>query len=355
MKVECRRVLLRDELQNMQNKPLAPTPVSEPILDPHSLYMMYHMQQMIQQPQSWNMNKADSDSQSVQESKSLLKQYSQSGKNLSLNNEPFIDELSQPELDTHLNVEVVKPANRNSGGSNRAELGDDNISTRPRAYNHLSAFDLKNLQNSESVERKPKPPIPSNIEINIRNVEELLDDDDPLQQGSFSNKIYDQQPQKKVRSVENSGFNSIFGQNKLTGSGWSDNLGSKFTKTKTTRDSGSNLFQRSFGEPKNPQDLSAIFETTGGPFFAWDEQPLQAKKEEYFEGFKLVEPKQSKRQFHNSFRSDQVLDHAKVEERYYSSFLETDEQRRGSLFPITSNESEEDNSQADKLKSSSEF
>lgn len=339
----------------MQNKPVNPqSPMDQGQLDAQAMNNMYlqffQMQQQMYQPvQHWNMNNQDSDNLSIQENRSYKLGSHSPPKTNSFMYENGPEDYGQQEphfLQTADNPNVWT-SHQYSEGSHRQEPMEDDWSTRPRAKNHLSKFDLRNLPNQEGGDKKSKG-FGSGFEINIRNVEELLDDDDQIHHSGFSGHNLEA-PNKKVRSVENSAFNSGFGK---TGSGWSDTLGSKLNKTKTTRDSGSTPFQRSFGEPRTPNDLTTIFETKGGPFFAWDDQPHQAKREEYFEGFKVVEGPKSKKQ-HTSFNSELLWENPNVEAKYYSNFM--GDSTRPSLFPIISNESEEDKSQADKQKSNSEF
>lgn len=325
-------------------------------LDPqaamNNMYLQFfQMQQQMYQPnQHWNMNNQDSDNLSLQENRShKLGGYSPP-KTSSFMYENAPEEYAQQESNF---LQADNPhmwtSNRFSDGSQAQEAMEDDWSTRPRAKNHLSKFDLRNLPNQEGGDKKVKG-FGSGFEINIRNVEELLEDDDQIHYSGFSGKNLEV-PNKKVRSVENSGFNNS-GFGTKNGSGWSDTLGSKLNKTKTTRDSASTPFQRSFGEPKTPQDLTTIFETKGGPFFAWDDQPQPTKKEEYFEGFKVVEGKKSKKQA-TAFNSELLWENPNVEAKYFSNFM--GDSARPSLFPIVSRESEEDKSQTDKPKSNSEF
>ena len=285
-KVECRKVLLRDELQNMQSKPANPqSPMDQGQLDGQAMNNMYlqffQMQQQMYQPnQNWNMNNQDSDNLSIQENRSYKIGSYSSPKTNSFIYENAPEEYGQQESNFFYptdNPNVWTP-NRFSDGSHRQESMEDDWSTRPRAKNHLSKFDLRNLPNQEGGDKKSKV-YGSGFEINIRNVVELLEDDDQIHYSGFSGQNQEV-PNKKVRSVENSSLNSGFGTKQE--SGWSDTLGSKLNKTKTTRDSTSTPYQRSFGEPKTPQDLTTIFETKGGPFFAWDDKPQPAKREEYF-------------------------------------------------------------------------
>lgn len=332
----------------MQNKPANPqSPIDQGQLDVQAMNNMYlqyfQMQQQMYQPnQHWNMNNQDSDNLSIQENRSYKLDNYSPPKTSSFMYENAPEDYGQqdpnfPQAPENSNVWT---SNRFSDNSHRQEAMEDDWSTRPRAKNHLSKFDLRNLPHQEGGDKKSKG-FGSGFEINIRNVEELLEDDDQIHTSGFSGQNLDI-PNKKVRSVENSAFNSGFGTK--NGSGWSDTLGSKLNKTKTTRDSTSTPFQRSFGDSKTPQDLTTIFETKGGPFFAWDDQPQPAKKEEYFEGFKVIEGKKKSKKQVTSFNSELLWENPNVEAKYYSNFL-TDS-ARPSLFPIVSNESEEDKSQA---------
>lgn len=175
---------------------------------------------------------------------------------------------------------------------------DDNISTRPRARNHLSKMDLMYLP-----ENTPKQRLQGNFDINIlKSVEGLLDDEPEQYNSGFSDGNF-LNTKKQVRSVESSGFGAA-----KNSSGWSDTTASKFTKTRKSGNDSSmpseTKFTRSFGdskinEPKLTSELSTIFENKDGLFFSWQSSgqtnqrtDSNAENETHCEGFRIIpEPK----------------------------------------------------------------
>lgn len=333
----------------MQNQPINLQQTSEqPTYDQeamNNMYMQMYQMQMFPQAQNWNMNSPNSDNLSIQENKSIQYSNYSAAHTTSYFYDPQADAYHDQGADIfpeQFRGNQYKQ-DRNSDGSNRQELSEDHWSTRPRNAHHLTKFDLRSFVPTDA-EKKPK--VASGFEINIKNVENILDDeeDDRIFGSGFSNQNTNQN-KKTVRSVENSAFNSFLGTQK--GSGWSDTFTSKMNKTKTTRDSS--VYQRSFGSTNQPCDLNTIFETGEGAFFTMDEAKQPKKKEEYFLDFKVVnlpteEPK--KNTYQSQFYQDSV--NAKIQDN--SNCL-----RPPSLFPISSKGSEEDKNHNDKNKSSSEF
>lgn len=345
--------MLREELQNMQNQPANPQSVPDQVqYDPEVMNNMYYqmsqMQMYPQASQNWDMNNPQMDNFSMQENFSYTFGFPPPTKTMSqfheIPGEGYIP--AGPEYLPGMQPEAMFISNRYSDGSNQQELSEDHWSTRPRARNHLSPTDLKTFLPADG-DKKPK--FQTSFGINVKNVENLLDDDDDQMFNSgFSGQAGD--PNKKVRSVENSGFNSFLGTKQ--GSGWSDTPNSKFNKTKTTRDSTS--FQRSFGSTNQTPDLNTIFETKGGPFFAMEDHLKVPNKDEFCEGFKLVDgPKNKNKLVKSGFQSEIIWENKNVESKYFSNFL--DVSGTPSLLPIISKGSEEDKSQTDKQKSNSEL
>lgn len=316
------------------------------------LQFMQMQQQMMQPSQSWNMNNPHSDSYSIQQNRSTRHSKFSPPKTTSL----FTDHYSEGYNNFDFNqgqaqVDPLFASNRFSDGSNQ-EIQEDDWSTRPRAKNHLSLLDIRNIQNPDTGEKKSnRAAVAARFDINIRNVEDMLDND--IQSSGLSGNNPLDAAHRSSLSAESSAFNSGFGNKPY--SVWSDNMGSKLTKTKTTRDSAGTPFKRSFGDSfKNQQaDLTTIFETKGGPFFAFEEPPLSVKKEEQFEGFKLIDdPKVKKPQ--DPFKSLKIgQQHPTTDHLYKSDFL-GDHQPLG-LFPIVSKRSEEERHRSDKFKSNSEL
>lgn len=352
-------MLTRDELQNMQNKPMSVHTTSDQgqgqydaqTMNNFYLQFMQMQQQMMQPPQSWDMNSPNSDSYSVQQNRS-----SKYGKlSPPKTNSFFTDHYSEGMNNFDFNqaqgpVDPLFTSNRFSDGSN-LEILEDDWSTRPRAKNHLSLLDIRNLQNPDMGDKKSgRAAFASGFEINIRNVEDMLDDD--LQNGRLSGSNNLDGAQKSSLSAENSAFNSGFGNKQY--SVWSDTMGSKLNKTKTTRESTGIPLKRSFGDStKNEQaDLTTIFETKDGPFFAWDEPPLSTKKEELFEGFQIIDVPQVKK-LKVPFRSQVNRPNPKADQLFKSN-LTGDYEPLG-LFPIVSKGSEEERRRTDKFKSNSEL
>ena len=352
-KIECRKVLLREELQNMQNQPMNPQTISEQVNydqeTMNNMYMQMVQMQMFPQTQNWNMNGSNSDNLSMQENRSLQYGNFSPIKTTSFFYDPNGDGYPDQEADTIPGQLQGSQYNqdRNSDGSNRQEVSEDHWSTRPRNAHHLTKFDLRNFAPPE-VEKKTKAT--AGFGINIKNVEDILDDDDE-EDRIFDSGFSGQNPnvnKKAVRSVENSTYNSFLGTNK--GSGWSDTFTSKLNKTKTTGTGASSFYQRSFGSTNQPYDLNTIFETGGGAFFTMDEAIQPKKKEEYFLDFKVVnlppeEPKNTA--YQSEFYNDSLKDKGQFASK---NFL-----RPPSLYPISSKGSEEDKNHNDKYKSSSEF
>lgn len=341
----------------MQNKPMSLHSTSDhgqydaQTMSNFYLQFIQMQQQMMQPSQSWDMNSPNSDSHSVQPNRST--KYGKLSPPKS--NSCFTEHHSEGQNHFDLNqgqalVDPLFTSNRFSDGSNQ-EIPEDDWSTRPRAKNHLSFFDIRNFQNPDTGEKKSgRAGIASGFEINIRNVEDMLDDD--IQNGRLSSSNAQDAPQRSSLSVENSAFNSGFGNKPY--SVWSDTMGSKLNKTKTTRDSTSTQFKRSFGDStKNPQaDLTTIFETKGGPFFAWDEPALSAKKDELFEGFKLIDDPKIKK--HQDPSKSQILWQNPDSNQLYKSNFIGDYEPLG-LFPIISKGAEEERPRNEKIKSNSEM
>ena len=335
----------------MQNKP-NPTnssshgePTTYDQQSANKLYMQYvQMQQYYQSPQNWNMNQQTSDAFSGQD------HFSMDHNTLSPieKNNYFADQEQGNSYEA--GFLAARNENRSSDENKKTIVSEDAWSTRPRARNHIRQIDLNNLPAMSTNDKKQKSGLASGIEINIRNVEDLLEDEEDNIGGSgFASKNLNV-PQKKVRSVENSVFNSGF-DNQKSNSGWSDTYGSKLNKTKITRDSESNQLYGSFGESKQTQDLATIFETKGGPFFAWEDQQPVSKKEETYEGFKVIPEKSvtSTKKNSSDFRTQQLSNGNKYSSNFYA------EPGQISLQPIISLGSEGIASHSDKQKSNSEI
>lgn len=296
--VECRRVLLRDELQNMQgNQAITPQEnVQEsnhidPELMNNMMMQFAHMQGMLGggNTQSWeDMSMSNNTSSFSQQGYSQNQYY-----------------MAQPSPHTMMqsgfnmnHAGSHYTGSRGSAGS-PVDLDDDNWSTRPRAKVHISKMDLMYI----SEENLKKPKLQGNFDANIlKSVEGLLDDEPEIYKydSGFQNSNFLSINKNPVRSVENSGF----GGSKFN-SGWSDTTASKLNKTRASeKESTPNRYSKitkSFGDPanqesKNMPELSTIFENKDGLFFAWNRIDHQTnvsgaskiEPESYTDGFKIV-------------------------------------------------------------------
>lgn len=316
-------------------------------IDPDFMNNYYLMQMQLAQaqfpmcqPGHWDMNLQGSDNLSVQENTS-----SNWNVPAEKTTSVFYDFPQSENYQVDQGQAQFKNSNFSEGSGNQE--AEDRWSTRPRARLHLTKKDLGEFGPGEGGEKKKQNQ--SGFEINIRNVHGLLDedDDDPITGSGFSGSMGP--ADQKAKSVENSVFGSFLAPKQ--GSGWSDTYGSKFNKTKTTRDS--TPFQRSFGSTNQPADLNTIFETKEGPFFAM-EKPLisPTKGDEYCEGFKII-PSELDKKAKKGFASEIFYRNPQPEGKYYSTFLGSHGTPK--LNPILSKGSEEQNPNFEHSKGSSDL
>lgn len=306
--------MLRDELQNMQNKQASPSEQDDlSQLDPEAMNSMLmqfaQMHQMMAGNTSsgWNMSRSDNQqpyniniAPALHQTPPLPPPPPYFQYNMGHPNEMMPVpmgmgfNMNQPIHPMH----QQQGLNRNSGNSRNSNEVDDDWSTRPRAANHINKSALMYIPELGLSQKSVKAS--GNLEQNIlKSVEGLLEDDDPdkfdsdFQQNTNSNSQF--LTVKKPRSMEN----SLFGTAKQS-SGWSDTTASKLNKTRRSgNESGPSLVTKSFGESKeskpkqNISELSTIFEAKDGLFFSWNnsnktEESKGGRDSDLCEGFKLI-------------------------------------------------------------------